>query len=277
MAVHSPKQVLDICEAMDAEFATHEMEEGISRTFTMGRPGTSAYRHSITWRPGMLALSGDIFTITAEHYHAMWYFGDAVKWMAGADYQYFMEKTRMQRDNFDPEATIEQLIEFANEELAEEMRNERESGDRAEHLEAVWDWNQDPSWPKPQMDDRPKLRIWSALQKYTGGFPDHENWKGDTNGNVWQAKVRRAIRESLRDYPPSPQDVYEIGIDDFYGVYGYPEQTVMQWLAMKRWAQRVEAKRRKDPILRIRRALLPLQKWLAKRLKIRVPFYTLST
>lgn len=112
MASPNYKQVDDMAAE---KFAGHEINRQHQvATFRVGKPNTTNYGFFVTWRPGTLALSGDLGNITATHYQALMTLESTIEWMADAEFYYFMEKTGVDRV-YDLGATVQDFKDFADE------------------------------------------------------------------------------------------------------------------------------------------------------------------
>jgi hypothetical protein len=97
-------------------YKTHIMREAPTRSFRFTQPdGSSNYHFTLTWTPGMLALSGDVGELTLVHYHAMPTFEKAIGWVCGAQYDYLMGKSNVREEYYAP-GTAEWIVQWANEE-----------------------------------------------------------------------------------------------------------------------------------------------------------------
>lgn len=96
-------------------FKHHVIKPAASQSWLLRRLGETAYHFRVTWCPGSLFVSGDVGEIVVNHYS----FNDAwsaAAWVNGANWDYFMEKTHVEKV-YDPVETAELFIERAYEYL----------------------------------------------------------------------------------------------------------------------------------------------------------------
>lgn len=105
---HHVERFRDLGRTGEGAFSTFNPVEGAKFT------PTSNWSFTLTWTPGVLALSGDLGELTLTHYSAMRTFEAMLGWVRGADYSYLMEKSDKSRV-FDAEGTVRTLVEMANE------------------------------------------------------------------------------------------------------------------------------------------------------------------
>lgn len=109
----SKKHARDLAR-IDEVLAPHTCKPRNARAFDFRTPGKgSAYAFSLTWTPGSLSLAGDCGELTICHYNALWSLEEGLRWAAGADLHYLLEKTRLKK-RFDREATVLDLVKMAN-------------------------------------------------------------------------------------------------------------------------------------------------------------------
>lgn len=178
-------------EEIQGRFAEHTLTERQSISWHMAKHeeqpdgrkvASSFYAYSVTWTPGTLVVAGDIGDLTVNHWHAMRTIEGTMDWLDGIDFDYFMGKST-QREQFDPDATVEDIARAANE-PAIEMLNGYNPGRhgfgrrsyghrhdlqryRRERLAALLDWDQDETewavlgrvqnWRAIYPDQRPVL------------------------------------------------------------------------------------------------------------------------
>ena len=99
---------------IDKVLSPHVCKARNARAFDFRTPGAgSAYAFSLTWTPGSLSLAGDCGELTICHYNALWSLEEGLRWAAGADLHYLLEKSRLKK-RFDRDATVRDLVRMAN-------------------------------------------------------------------------------------------------------------------------------------------------------------------
>ena len=189
--------------AADA-FADHVLtEEDTVKTWNVGKPGTYIYSFTVTWRPGVLSLAGDVGELTITHYHAMPTWQKAAQWINGSCMMYLLEKSNA-RTEFDTTRTIDTLIELADE-------NQTYDDDA-------------PVWRSIFNEFQFEVHDWPV------GFDPNPKHKAH------QAQIIKALRDNDEF---DPRRVHDLGIDDYYGSYSYPDQHRWHYEALQLWARLV--------------------------------------
>lgn len=128
----------EIEERAKETFAAHVIRDAPSRSFFFHTPGKgSAYSFSITWKPGVLTLSGDCGDMMLTHGAALSDFWDGMLW-ATSDAHYLLGKSNHRR-KYDAEDTLRTIVQDANERARDSLKGVREM--RREHRERLVDLN----------------------------------------------------------------------------------------------------------------------------------------
>ncbi|BAQ50362.1 hypothetical protein [Methylobacterium aquaticum] len=97
-------------------FADHVMTPEVVKSFTFRRArGGSSYWFGLTWRPGHLSLVGDVGEMTLTHYQALAEFEPGIRWAAGGDFSYLIEKSDKRGKDLDRSGTVEDILRMADE------------------------------------------------------------------------------------------------------------------------------------------------------------------
>lgn len=109
------------------EYASHQMSGGkcVSKRFRRA-DGRSHYHFNITWVPGTVSLSGDVGELSLVHYAALKDFRAGMEWIAGGAYDYLMGKAAGRHREYDREGTVDFLVELANGEIIDAIKNRRD-------------------------------------------------------------------------------------------------------------------------------------------------------
>lgn len=109
------------------EYVTHQMSPGrcVSKRFRRA-DGRSHYHFNITWVPGTVSLSGDVGELSLVHYAALKDFRTGMEWVAGGAYDYLMGKAPGRHREYDREGTVDFLVELANSEIADAIKDRRD-------------------------------------------------------------------------------------------------------------------------------------------------------
>jgi len=200
----------DLKELIDEGLARHEIspDEVPSKTWMVSRPERRVpYWFYVTWTPGHLFLSGDLFNMSLTHYHAMPTAEEAIGWVATGSIHYLLEKSDAEKI-FDPEATKEDIVRMADDDVENE-----------------------------------EYAIWKKIFEYVdGNFDDDGDIFFIDTLSVDDEEARNRARSIFLkdDYDDGEWDVravYEyFSIDDYYGTFEYKEQTYWQIHALKKWA-----------------------------------------
>ena len=240
---------------------------------------SSFYAFAITWTPGTLVLSGDLGECTVTHWNATRTLESAVRWMHGASFDYIMGKSDAKQEFSRDETLRQIVFMANDQarHTLKGLRDERRRY-RRDKRDALLDWDRDETvWAVEGAEGhRPALDGYlpdpcfydNALSflpvPFRGGratrefdAPDgFEQWydiyryleqTGHTVGEkemIFTSAGRRELKDALRDVLENdPHDVAdacrEMGFDDYYGSYDYPEQATWHFAAFQKWAETV--------------------------------------
>jgi hypothetical protein len=254
--------------AIAKEFESHEVQEVISRTWTFSRPDSWIMGCKITWTPGLLHLGGDIGELTVTHHHALRDLWSGIAWIAGADFEYLMEKTDAERQ-FDRDATVAQIVAMANEEAlpcAQQTKTFRLDTAFEDAFAAAIAANHDDNaaeeiaqrgfgpYLKParkrilerihharnpfrdpaSLDDAAYYR-WERLADATNKPPE------DAYSILGRKWIKRSIMHACDTPHGAAELAHEAGFEDYYGCYSWPTRRRIQVQALKLWAQQMLA------------------------------------
>lgn len=253
-------------------FGEHVMKERVSRSYDFRRSdGCSTYAFAITWAPGTLALSGDVGEMALTHYQAMPTFEAMLDWVDRADEDYLLGKSN-KRQEFDGERTAHSIIRMANDQVnisgwrkhewhdwmrdkpkREEFFADDDGAAEADFADEVAYWQTGkPKFEFTKRQIRPYDRgyrysltidtelvppdgweLWHALREEFAGWLNPED--------IFVAKHRACIRDEVESYFSSSDcsaeqaanKCAELGLDDYYGDYGWNFQSLIQIGAIK--------------------------------------------
>lgn len=103
-------------------FAGHVIEDAPSRSWRLGKPGTSCYAFRITWAPGTLAVSGDVGSAVYEVWPAFNTLDGAIDLVSSAGFDYLAAKSGAKKE-FDRDETVAHLIRNAYADLRNGYRD----------------------------------------------------------------------------------------------------------------------------------------------------------
>ena len=217
-----------------AAFASHEIREAPARAWRVAQPGTWNLGFYVSWCPGKITISGDLDTLTFEHYHAFNSPESAIAWLRGADFDYAMTKSDAAKV-FDPEATAAQLLEFAREEAAEialELKAERHA--RARLIDAA-------PYGAALAEARAELIAErDDLYPLFARLADlaFRRWT-DPLTTSGRREIARALAMHLDEMGPDRVAEFcsDADLDDYFGSYSHTFHRRRQFEALKVWAE----------------------------------------
>lgn len=203
----------ELIEKFRKPFEKHVLTEVGPQSWMVRNPDDWHFGFIVTFTPnpvtcGGLHLIGDLYTLTLVH-PSFKSPEEAAEWVDGAGFHYFMEKAPGVNQEFSGEATLKQLIEWAED--GEDDYGYRIAAIRLLHeiVEGIA-----PS----------KESVRSAIQS------DHAYIKD----LVEQARGQDLSRYELE----KAFEAYGYGhIDDWYGEFGYSRQRQIQYVAFQVWSR----------------------------------------
>lgn len=245
-------------ERIRARFAEHTPSERRSISWHMakrqrqedGREVASIfYAYSVTWTPGTLVVAGDIGDLTVNHWHAMKTVEDAMWWLNGIHFDYFMSKTT-QKQEFDADATVLDIITFANESAIESLKAKRDewrdyrrslvddpdpSGEHAPEPLKVRDGGIHPRKLTRQWEVPDGWRLWHRLQQEVADWLEPDS--------IFTIEGRSRIKGELLSAVQDANDAADlcsrIGLDDYYGAYLWTPRQRALFEAVMAWHAKV--------------------------------------
>ncbi|MBX3481632.1 MAG: hypothetical protein KF842_14670 [Caulobacter sp.] len=244
--------------------ADHRTADRPCRNFDFRKPGSYAYAFSLCWQPGSITLSGDLGEMTITHWQAITDLQSSLKWLAGSSYDYLLGKARAVRV-YDPEATLTEVVRWANEEAIEAIRALRDERPRRRDFDDAADWlDARADWLDALANYR-KFRVRDPLgrDKWT---PDPLEYHGDIRApDGWEAWLRLlrathcapkaadiftpggrySIKTGLEAALSTESGAWELfgrlGFDEPLNVYKWSSHTIAQITAMQWGAGRALA------------------------------------
>ena len=214
-------------------FSGHVIQKEVpTKTWRVAGTDKHSYWYNVTWTPGFVTISGDIGEMTVVHYHALNSMENAIGWVNGACFEYLMEKTGVEK-KFDPEETVESLVYFADEDQKYwDREREKDLRECIEATKSSGNWYSRSYDYERELEKMENSRLWKQLfdrYAYSYMFDYDPNYKRKDHQSV--------LIKEMRTDDITPQDVYELGVDDFYGVYNYDEGCYWKYKALKTWAK----------------------------------------
>ena len=179
--------------------------------------------YSITWTSGTLVLDGDLDPLMITHWQGLWTLEKAVEWVERVTFDDMMSRSTAKKV-FDPDGTAEAIIGMANMDAIlglERLAPDKLSSLRCEQYEGHW-----------EVPDG--YELWHDL--YCRYDPD-----GDPS-SILRPAGRRIIKQQLLAELLlwGCEDICEeLEIDDYHGTMKWPDNSYIQFAAIKRWAELV--------------------------------------
>lgn len=259
----------EIAEASE-RFRDFQVTEEISRSWSLYAENLDGSRNSmlayhVTWTPGTIVLDGDLGCLVVTHHNALSTLIGGCNWLKRSNFQYLMEKSDA-CIGFSATATIDKIIEIANEAALPSMREERDRRRDYRNDDVSYrDWHVTSGAGietyEPDTDESLlRLRCDENLEmaKVTPAWSVPEGWHlwfkiwlqhGCHNGvgpnEIFSGAGRRKLKKRLlaefrvHGKFSALSFFNNLGMTDFYGVMEYAPIEYFRYAALQRWARHV--------------------------------------